>query len=52
MSHAEKLVCSDSGSSILVVRDDIERLKANIQELSLLSDKAEDALKVKSIMQV
>lgn len=52
MSQAEKLVSSEHSSSILAIRDNIERLKADIQELSLLSNKVDDALKVDLLLQV
>ena len=49
MNQAEKLVIANGSSSILAVRDELERLKADVQELSLLGGKIDDTLKVNPV---
>lgn len=46
MSQAERLVTTNSNSDILAVRDELERLKADVQELSLLSSRMDGTLRV------
>lgn len=46
MNQADKLATAHDGSSVVTLRDELEQLKADVQELSLLGSKTNEALTV------